>query len=141
METNRTNNRDAGFTIIETMIAICLFSIGILAAVSMQTASVMGNSSSMKFTEASQLATNLAEEIDRMPYDATSQILTDATSPFDSVGSNGETYTTSWDVAPEVTYANGANTFIARELTVTVTWAENHGDKTVTMTFIKAPSF
>ncbi len=140
MDIIKTDKAETGFTIVEVMIAILIFSSGILSAASMQTTSLLGNSSSMKFTEASQLATNLAEGINLMSYATLTEGISETeekVSETESIGSNGEVFTTSWVVGPENSYS-GANTFKARELTVTVTWNDHNSVKNTIITFIKS---
>lgn len=49
-------NGSAGFTLIEILIAMAIFSIGILGVATMQISSVNGNSNARKFSEASAYA-------------------------------------------------------------------------------------
>jgi len=125
----------SGFTLIEVMVAILIFSLGVLSTASMQTASLFANSKSVKFTEASQLAANQAEDINMASYET----LVEGETEVVSSGNNGETYTIKKDVGPELSYtdSNGVNTFFAREITVTVGW----DDKSTDLSFIKTPAF
>ena len=52
-----------GFTLIETLIAIAIFSIGILAVASMQIAAINNNASARMRTEATILASEKVEEL------------------------------------------------------------------------------
>ena len=125
---------ETGFTIIEVMIAILIFSLGILSAASMQTASIFGNSNSMKFTEASQFATNQAEEINMIAYNELED-----TYEKESEGSNGEVYTITSKVLIADNYkdSNDVEILEAREVSITVEW----DDKSTDLTFIKTPAF
>ncbi len=60
---------DRGFTLTEIMIALAVFTIGILAVNAMQTASIKGNSKARQITEASNLATDRIEKIIALDYD------------------------------------------------------------------------
>lgn len=60
-----------GFTLTEVMIALAVFTIGILAVNAMQTASIKGNSKARKITEAGNLATDRIENIISLDYNAT----------------------------------------------------------------------
>ncbi|MCJ8499305.1 type IV pilus modification protein PilV [Desulfatitalea alkaliphila] len=59
---------ETGFTLIEAMIAILVFTIGILATISMQITSIQGNALARNNTEAAAIAANLAEELRSFPY-------------------------------------------------------------------------
>ena len=54
-------NSDYGFTILEVLIAMVIFAIGILGVASMQTSAVTGNGKVRKFLEASAFAQNQVE--------------------------------------------------------------------------------
>lgn len=59
---------DHGFTLIEVMIAIAIFSIGFLAISSMQITSINENASSRLRTEATALAIRMNERLMMLPY-------------------------------------------------------------------------
>lgn len=61
------NNR--GFTLTEIMIALAVFTVGILAVNTMQTASIKGNSKARQITEVSNLASDRIEKIIALDYD------------------------------------------------------------------------
>ena len=58
-----------GFTLIEVLIVIAIFSIGILAVAAMQMTSTKGNASARRITEATALAENKIENLIQLPYD------------------------------------------------------------------------
>jgi len=58
-----------GFTLIETLLAMAIFSIGILAVGSMQIAGVNNNASARMRTEATVLASEKVEELMSLDYD------------------------------------------------------------------------
>lgn len=58
-----------GFTLTEIMIALAVFTIGILAVNAMQTASIKGNSKARQITEAGNLASDRIEKIITLDYD------------------------------------------------------------------------
>jgi len=71
---------EGGFTLIEALIAMTVFSIGILAVITMQTSSVNGNAKARYITEAANYASDRMETL----------LGTDYTSITDSAGtSNG----------------------------------------------------
>lgn len=103
IQTKKAGNHD-GFTIIEVVIAMAIFSIGILAVASLQVATIKGNSSARKITEAVTLAENRLETMLNLPYAGIT----------DGQATEGA-YTTSWSVAENVIADN------TKFLTVTVT--------------------
>ena len=64
---NKTN-KDQGFSFIELMIALVIFSLGILAVGMMQIASIKGNKSAFELTSASFLASGKLEELMAKPF-------------------------------------------------------------------------
>ena len=60
---------DPGFTLVEVLIVVAIFSIGILAVASMQITAVKGNASARRVTEATALAENQLEILLELPYD------------------------------------------------------------------------
>ena len=103
IQTKKAGNHD-GFTIIEVVIAMAIFTIGILAVASLQVATINGNSSARKITEAVTLAENRLETMLNLPYAGIT----------DGQATEGA-YTTSWSVAENVVADN------TKFLTVTVT--------------------
>jgi len=103
IQTKKAGNHD-GFTIIEVVIAMAIFAIGILAVASLQVATINGNSSARKITEAVTLAENRLETMLNLPYAGIT----------DGQATEGA-YTTSWSVAENVVADN------TKFLTVTVT--------------------
>jgi type IV pilus assembly protein PilV len=64
-----TGRTDSGFTLIEVLIALAIFSIGLLAVASMQVSASLQNRSSVEITEASALASGQMEELMLRPFD------------------------------------------------------------------------
>jgi len=67
-ETN-TFSEEKGFTLIEVMIAMAVFAIGILAVGSMQLTAAHGNTESGKMTTAATIAQNQMEQLISTDYD------------------------------------------------------------------------
>ncbi len=143
-----------GFTLLEVLIAILLFSIGLLALASMQITAIRANYFSGALTEASNWAAGQMEQL--LSLNFTHADLQDADgdgiaglnhSDDPNVDGNATTDTTnsqadfqqprgiyrvSWNVADNVT-ANSTKT-----VTVMVTWTERGSPKTFTLQGIKA---
>jgi len=66
---NRKKNTDHGFTIIEVLMAISIFAIGILGVAAMQMASVSGNTSARGVTDIATWAADRVEKLMILPYD------------------------------------------------------------------------
>lgn len=62
-------NDQGGFTLIEALIALLVFTIGILATVSMQVSALKGNSIARNSTDAAAIAANVIEELRELPFD------------------------------------------------------------------------
>jgi type IV pilus assembly protein PilV len=91
---NRRSGVDSGFTLIETLIAMAVFAIGILAVGSMQISSVHNNASARMRTEALILASEKVEELMSLP-DYNDPLLSDVT--HSDVSANN-IYCIEWDV-------------------------------------------
>ncbi|MFA6012488.1 MAG: prepilin-type N-terminal cleavage/methylation domain-containing protein [Desulfobacteraceae bacterium] len=61
-------SNDNGFTLIEILIAILIFSIGILAVSSLQLNSIKGNTHANSFTIAGSTASNHSENLKALPF-------------------------------------------------------------------------
>jgi len=58
-----------GFTLVELLIALVIFSIGILGVATMQTTAIKGNSKSRQISEASNVAADQIEQILALAYE------------------------------------------------------------------------
>jgi prepilin-type N-terminal cleavage/methylation domain-containing protein len=65
----RSIRLQSGFTLVEVMIALAIFAIGILAVSAMQITAINQNSGSRMQTEATALAEQLIERLMALPYD------------------------------------------------------------------------
>lgn len=61
-------SNDKGFTLIEILIAILMFAVGILAVASLQLNSIKGNTQANSFTLAGSTAANHAENLKVVPF-------------------------------------------------------------------------
>jgi prepilin-type N-terminal cleavage/methylation domain-containing protein len=66
---NEIKTSRAGFTLIEVLIAVAIFAIGILALTSLQAVYIGGNSSARMQTEATSLAAQWLERLKILPYE------------------------------------------------------------------------
>ena len=64
----RTDNRNQGYTLIEVLIAIAIFSIGFLAVGSMQIMAMKTGTNSRSLTTVLSIAKDRAEELEVLPY-------------------------------------------------------------------------
>jgi type II secretion system protein I len=122
-------NQDAsqmGFTLIEVLMAMAIFAIGILAVGSMQIAAMNGGASARRSTDAATIAQDQIEKIIAGNYD-------DLAAPADAVV-NGR-YSLNWTVAEEDLNGDGNND--AKNVTVTVTWPDQGGDRSFNLDFTK----
>ena len=100
-KTHRSNEQ--GFTLVEVIIAMVIFSFGTLAIVNMQISSMQGNSTARRITAQSVVAQNKLEQLFVLAYD--NPWLEPAGNP-PGADSDGNThqettphgYTVSWDV-------------------------------------------
>ena len=91
------HDRQAGFTLIEVVVAISILSVGLLAVASMQTAAINGNDKAYRITEGVTWAQDRLEYLLALPYDdAALSLGTDKTDPMSS--SSPPNYTITYDV-------------------------------------------
>jgi type IV pilus assembly protein PilV len=107
----KTIQKDQGFTLIEVLIAITIFAVGLLAVAAMQTSAITVNSTADQITTRITWAQDKIEELMALPY--TDSQLQAAGSPFQETTSDG--YTVSWTVTDD-TLISGT-----KLITVTVT--------------------
>lgn len=73
-----SRHRERGFTLIEIIVAISLFSIGLLAVASMQVSAIRGNNLAGGVTEATSWVSDLMEKLMILPYDHANLVDTDS---------------------------------------------------------------
>jgi prepilin-type N-terminal cleavage/methylation domain-containing protein len=127
--------KNYGFSIIEVLIALAIFSIGILGVVTMQISSANTNRNAGKITVAYEIASGQVERLLSLDdYDDTDLSAATADNPHDGgTAGPGNSYSISW-VVSEVDIDNppdGDND--AKVIDVTVSW----DDRQVTLSCIR----
>lgn len=123
------NSGNDGFSIIEVLIGLAIFSIGFLAVASMQITAVNLNSGSKFRTEATTLALDKVEELLALPYTSAGLQAVPVTPRVpEHISRYSRTYTVT-DNTP-MTYT--------KTIQVRVDWPEGGRIRNVTLDFIKA---
>ncbi len=132
------NTGNTGFTLIEVLLAMAIFTIGILAIGSLQLAAIKGDSKARFSTEAAVLAQDtlerlIAQRLDpdaaQLPAEFRSDLNHDPSRPFeDSTGK----YTVDWVVSPLHSPIDKAVT-----IDMTVTWLERGNTRSITYNYVK----
>lgn len=124
MSGKQTNKRIAlnlrGFTLIEVLMVLAIFSIGILAVASLQMASVKGNAAARRITEKTALAENQIEYLLKLPYGHDD--LNPAQNPHGPIQEG--VYAVNWNVSD--TDLDGDGTDDAKTITVDVSRANDN---------------
>ena len=120
-----------GFTLIETLIAMTLFSIGVLTLAQVQFAATRSSTSSKRTSTASALASDRLEEIVFGPSFAA---ITDANFPdedYGDVSHSDDRYKNFKRTVAVADSVNIAGTICMKSVTVTVAWEASNGERTV----------
>jgi type IV pilus assembly protein PilV len=141
-------NNQQGFSLIEIMIAVTIFTIGILATGAMQMRAVSGNSFASGLTEATAIAQAQMEKLMALSYtdSALNDTDNDKTAGLDDAstttadgsaqytGQTGTKYNIFWNVAVDSPVAN------TKQIRIIVQWTFRTAGKKVSLDFIKAMS-
>lgn len=119
----------AGFTLIETLIAIAIFSIGLLAAASMQITAFQGNRTAGQQTEVVSLASQHLEELAALPYDDAQ--LAGGMHTEAGIGPAGQ-YTLEWRIQADSPLPE------TKTITLTVRWNGRGGQRSTVFNHIVA---
>lgn len=122
----QANPKDAGFTLIEVMIALMVLSVGILGIWSMQATAIRGNSQAKRISEGATLASDQVEKLMRMEYDDADLVAGTHTRIEDP-------YTIQWVVS-----APGATINNVKNITVTASWTVAGQARSVSYVYYKA---
>lgn len=126
----------SGFTLLEVLIALAIFSIGILALASLQVGSRMGTSDARKITEASAMAQWQIEQLTVQPFATLNALVqgTTMTETSSEAAIAGPNYTIEYTLLNR----NDINgDLIDDMLTIEVVATHNSGDQSATYRFAK----
>lgn len=124
------NQHCKGFTLIEVLVAITIFSIGILGVAQLQLSSVSGNATSRMQTEATIFISDRIEQLMAAQYN--DAVLDPANNPQTDVQ---DEYTITWNVTDNTPAIN------TKTIRVVVDWntrGKNRQDRIINIDFIKA---
>ena len=134
-------NNQNGFTLIEVMISLAIFSIGILSIMLLQTTGIKGNATANTVTAATIHATNQLEQIYAMDYDDLLDTSGDGAAGLDDiVGSDG----TATGTSPEGSYSIFWNVWeeapmpMTKTVRVIVQRLERGATRTIVFNYIRA---
>ena len=116
----RAMQNDAGFTIIEVVIAISILAVGLLGVAAMQTSAIQVNSAAGRMTTRINWAQDKMEELKAMPFSDPWLEVTGSPTVPDSAGNPhqepiSDEYTVSWNVTDDTPVPN------TKQIVVTVT--------------------
>jgi prepilin-type N-terminal cleavage/methylation domain-containing protein len=127
-----TKESQAGFTLVEVMIAILLTVIAVMGIVGLMRAESRTANRSRHLSEASVLAQGKMEELRAtQSFTTTTSGTGSDASPVDPQGNSGGIFTRAWSWAPNATITSAYN------YTTTVSWTEDGTATSVTMIGIR----
>jgi type IV pilus assembly protein PilV len=128
-EMTEKQSREAGFTLLEVIIAISILTVGLLAVASMQTAAIRGNDAAYRITESATWAQDRLEFLMALPYDDSA--LSNGTGKTDPMTTPAN-YTITYDVEVDTPIAN------TKRITVIASQNDRGATKTRRLTSIKS---
>jgi prepilin-type N-terminal cleavage/methylation domain-containing protein len=120
-----------GFTLLEVIIALFIFSVGLLAVASMQMTAIKGNYFSGTLTEATSWAADQMETLMSLPY-ADPDLAAGVPHPPPDDPLKEGIYGIEWNVDDDDTTNN------TKTITITVDWKDRGSPRTLVLTGIKA---
>ena len=134
IQTTHGRFSEKGFTLLEVVIALAIFSVGIMAVASLQVSSTNGDLRARLATEAATVAHDVAERLLSMTYDPDNPTAefdtTDTTFPTDREETVGR-YTYDWIVLPHSAITN------ALRIRIRTRWEHYGSDKVYELEFVK----
>jgi len=122
-------NKEDGFTLIEVLIALTIFAVGLLAVAAMQNSAILMNSNAGKLTHLSTWGMDKMEELSSLPYfDAD---LDPDGNPHSSPPVEG--YSVAWTITESFTLIDGNLESSSKNITITVAGK----GKSINISFIK----
>jgi len=128
-ETIKRKGSQSGFTLIEAMIGIFVFTVGILAVMSLQNTSINSNALARSTTEGAAFAADMVETLRTLDYENDAG-LADGTHTPPSSDRYSVSYTIQRDAIIE-------NTLL---MSLTISWVERGAPKSLTLDYIKPDS-
>ncbi len=120
------NHCARGFTLIEAIIGMFVFTVGILAAVSMQVTAINGNSTARDLTMGANEAANEVENLRPLDYMTDDNLTEGIHGPIQV-----DNYTVTYNVQRNALLQN------TMLVNITVNWLERGAPKTMNMVYIK----
>jgi type IV pilus assembly protein PilV len=122
----RGKKDNKGFTLIEAIIGMFVFTVGILAAASMQISSLNGNSTARSLTQGANVAANQVENLRPLHYVVDADLANGIHGPVQSGN-----YTITYNVQRDAILRN------TMRVNVTVNWQERGAAKSMNLVYIK----
>ena len=122
---NKIKKSDAGFTLIEILIAISIFAVGMLAVASMQISGLQGNATANVLSGAAAWGADRVETLIALPYDHA-----DLDPGVVKTATEGR-YTIEWQVTEGVPLDN------VKTIAVTVRWTDRNLAKQLVLNYYK----
>jgi type IV pilus assembly protein PilV len=114
-----------GFTLIEVMVALVIFSVGILAILGGQVSSIRGNMNAQSMSEGANIGSNIVEELISKPY-ASADLRNGSHGPV--YHDNGK-YQVDWSVS--------TNSDFTKSINITIEWSDGRLTRQVGFDLIK----